>query len=94
MTRGSHLICWFVALLVALAPLPFGAVGPISRAAVQTAILVATLAWVMMRWRSGRAPLPWRDPLFIGGASLMAYGLLQLTPLPAALVRLLSPATH
>ena len=93
MSRGERFICWVMALLVATAPLPFGSVEPIPSALLQVCLVLAAILWVFMRSRAGLPALPWNDPFLIGGAVLLGYGLLQLTPLPFALVEALSPAT-
>ena len=92
MSRGEQFICWVVALLVAAAPLPFGSVEPIPAACLQVCLVLTTILWVFMRSRAGLTALPWGDPFLIGGAVLLGYGLLQLTPLPFAVIETLSPA--
>src|SRR5678816_1977169 len=91
MSRGSYSICWVVALLVAAAPLPFGSVDPLPSAALLLCLLCLGLAWLTLRSLSGLTPLPWRDPLLLGGAALMAYGLFQMVPLPHAILSVISP---
>ncbi len=92
MSQGSHILCWAVAFMVAAAPLPFGSVGSLAEASIQVSLLVAALAWIAMRRGASLPLLPWKDPLLLAGAALLAYGLLQIAPLPAGLVEILSPA--
>ena len=84
MPRAGHLICWAMALLVAMAPLPFGSVYPVPLAVIQVAVALLAAIWVTLRMRAGVAPLPWSDPLLIGGSALFVYGLLQITPMPVS----------
>lgn len=91
MPRAGHLICWAMALLVAMAPLPFGSVHPVPLAVVQVAVALVAAVWVTLRMRAGITPLPWNDPLLIGGGAIFAYGLLQITPIPVGILSVLSP---
>lgn len=93
MSRGELFICRVVALLVAVAPLPFGSVEPIPAALLQVCLVGLTILWIVLRSRAGLTALPWSDPFLIGGAALAGYGLLQLTPFPFAMIESLSPAT-
>ncbi len=93
MSRGSYLICWTVALLVAASPLPFGSVDPVPVAALEICLLATAAAWMVCRWRARQTPLPWKDPLLLAGAVLLGYGLLQIIPLPISVVEILSPAS-
>ncbi|HEY3176818.1 MAG TPA: O-antigen ligase family protein [Candidatus Polarisedimenticolia bacterium] len=93
MDRGSHVICWAAAILVAVAPLPFGSVDPLPAAALEVCLMLLAIAWVAMRRRAGLTPLPWNDPILVTGVALVVYGLLQMTPAPEGLMELLSPAT-
>jgi len=92
MSRGSHLICWAMALLIALAPLPFGSVDPLPYAVLQLCLIAVAIGWVAMRVAAGQPPLPWRDPVLLGGAALLLYGLAQMAPMPPTMLGTLSPA--
>lgn len=75
--------------LIVAAPLPFGAVGPRGRLALELGALVLTLAWTVMALRRP-LPLPPR------GALIAVFGLLlipamQLVPLPRSVVGAVSP---
>jgi len=93
MSRASYLTCWFMALLVALAPIPFGSVYPVPLALIQVMVALVASVWIVLRMRAGLAPLPWNDPILIGGAAFLAYGLLQILPIPVAILRHLSPGS-
>jgi len=54
MSRGSHLICWAMALLIALAPLPFGSVDPLPYAVLQLCLIAVAIGWVAMRVAAGQ----------------------------------------
>src|SRR5262245_40940680 len=88
---GGYSICWALAVLVAVAPLPFGSVGPLWSGILEVSVVALTLVWVHSRRRAGLSPLPWRDPLLLAGGAMLAYGLLQMAPLPLVLVDFLSP---
>ncbi len=91
MPRGGYAICWMMAALVALAPLPFGGVGPLWSPLLVSAVAATGLCWLALRWRDGVSPLPWSDPVLLAGLALLACGLLQIVPLPIEVVRILSP---
>jgi len=82
-----------MAFLVATAPLPFGAVYPVPLAIIQVIVALVAACWVILRMQAGLSPLPWTDPILIGGGGLFAYGLLQLVPLPLGILSFLSPSS-
>lgn len=92
MAQPSHILCWGAAVLVAIAPLPFGSVRPLPAAGLQVAVLALALGWIGVRRRAGLSALPWRDPILIAGALLAGYGLLQMAPVPLGLLKVISPA--
>src|SRR5688572_27297955 len=91
MPRDGYSICWAMAALVAMAPLPYGSVGPVWSSALQASIVALAMWWLWLRRRAGLLPLPWTDPVLLVGLVLTGYGLLQIVPLPAGLVETLSP---
>ncbi len=92
--RGSSIqICWIAAALVAAAPLPFGSVEPLPAALLEIAVLGAALIWILRRRGSGLPALPLSDPLLVAGAALLAWGLVQIVPMPASWLALVSPST-
>jgi len=77
-----------VAVLV-LAPLPFGAVGPEGRRALELGALLLLLIWLA---RALRRPTPLPSGLITAGtAGLMLLGMMQLLPLSDGIVSRLSP---
>ncbi len=79
--------------VLVFSPLAFGTVEPWSHALSQTAALVGLAVALHRRTHGGRLRLyamPGTLPLLL----FLGFLLLQVTPLPPALVRLLSPAAH
>jgi O-antigen ligase len=89
----ERLLLYGFLLVVLLSPLPFGAVEPWSSSLLAASCLVLGGVWAAWRSRSGRPSLPWRDPVLLAGALLVGLGLLQMTPLPRPILRLVSPGT-
>lgn len=89
MQRASFIL--FVAVLI-FCPLAFGTVEYWSTAVLETASAAACILLCVSWYRTGQAPLkvPGFAPLFL----LLLFMLIQLIPLPAALVRFLSPAAY
>jgi len=77
--------------LLVLAPLRFGAVEPAYSAALAAALLALGAVWILSRVRQGMPVLPWREPLLLAAAILLAVAIVQMTPLPAAAVDRISP---
>lgn len=76
-------------LLVLLAPLPFGSVGPLGRGLLEILALGLTALWALAGWRE-RLPLPPRA--VCGGLiGLLAVAALQIVPLGAAVPAAISP---
>jgi O-antigen ligase len=78
-----------LAAVLVLAPLPFGAVVPAGRTALEVASLVLLLAWVA-RGLTLRNPLP-SAPARAAIVGLLALAAIQAAPLGAAAVSVLSP---
>ncbi len=93
MGLGCYFICWVMAALAALAPLPFGSVRPIPLAALQLCLLALALVWITLRRREGLTPLPWTDPLLLTGGVLFIFGLVQMMPMPVGLLRAVAPSS-
>src|SRR5687768_9075567 len=91
MRRGDYTVCWMLAALVALAPLPFGSVGAFWSPILLVFVSLVAVVLAGVRWRRGVSPLPWTDPILLAGSALLACGLIQIAPMPLELVRLLSP---
>jgi O-antigen ligase len=78
-----------LAVVVLLAPLPFGSVGPRGRLALEVGALALCALW-FVRARVHHTPLPSR--LAVAGiVGLLGLGLLQLAPLGGGVVSVLSP---
>lgn len=78
-----------LATIVALAPLPFGAVGPRGRGALELVAFGVTALWLVKSVRS-RAALPPRAAC-VGLFGLLGIAAFQLVPLTPALERILAP---
>ena len=78
---------WLVPLAVFVAPLALGSVHPWTAAALYAAVGAAGLAWA----RARDFPDARLHPLAAAGAVVVGALLLQLLPLPTAMVRALSP---
>jgi len=78
-------------LLVLLAPLPFGAVGPAGRLALEAGALFLTALWALSSVRE-RVALPPRAVL-AGVLGLLALAALQVVPLGPRVIAIVSPWT-
>jgi O-antigen ligase len=78
-------------LLVVLAPLPFGAVGPAGRLALECGAFLLTALWTWECVRD-RVVLPPR-PVIFGALGLLALAAVQIVPLGLGAIRVLSPWT-
>ena len=78
-------------LLILLAPLPFGAVGPAGRGALEAGAFLLTALWMWEGVRE-RVALPPR-PVLLGGFGLLALATFQLVPLGAGTIAAISPWT-
>jgi hypothetical protein len=85
-----------VILLLAFAPLPFGSVHAWAQATVQVLIAALVIVWGVKLLRRGTTTEAtdrmrrWAPPLLVFGA----VALVQLAPLPPAVLRILSPNTY
>ncbi|HJQ97820.1 MAG TPA: O-antigen ligase family protein [Candidatus Polarisedimenticolaceae bacterium] len=78
-------------LLIVLAPLPFGAVGPAGRLALETGAFLLTAVWTWEAARE-RVALPPRAVL-VGVFGLLALAAIQIVPLGAGAVAAIAPWT-
>jgi O-antigen ligase len=76
-------------LLIVLAPLPFGAVGPSGRLALETGAFLLTLIWTWEAVRE-RVALPPRAVL-AGVFGLLALAAVQIVPLGAGVIAAIAP---
>jgi len=90
MHRAAHRILVFVLIF---SPLAFGTVEPWSLAVMETLVVLAAALLFVRNLREGRAPF-YEVPGVVPLALLGLYMLLQLIPLPPALVKAVSPHTH
>ncbi len=80
-----------VLLLVTLAPWAFGSVEPAFEAVLYAGVALLVLLWAVRAFREGA--LSWRPcPVALCLAGLFLFGVLQVVPLPRAVLRVLSPA--
>src|SRR5260221_2665930 len=91
MTPLQRLLAIGVGLLVALSPLPFGAVQPAATAALVCVTAALGALWMVERARRGRPPLPWSDPLLLAGALFALFAAAQIVALPPAALAAISP---
>ena len=91
MTPLQRLLAIGVGLLVALSPLPFGAVQPEATAALVCVTAALGALWMVERARRGRPPLPWSDPLLLAGALFALFAAAQTVALPPAALAAISP---
>ncbi len=80
-----------LSLLILLAPLPFGAVEVGWSAALVTVSLLLGVFWLAWRARRGLPALPWREPILVAAGLFIGLGILQMIPMPVALLESLSP---
>lgn len=86
----ERLLIWGVALLTVAAPAAIGGVHPVTQVVLSAGALVLLAAYVAMRGTRGLRPVP-----FAGAATLaVTFTVLQVVPLPAALIAWLSPRAH
>lgn len=78
--------------LIVLAPLVWGGRGDIARAVYAFLVAVATIAWLADTWITKRSTWRWTPAFWIPVAAI-AWVIVQLLPLPEALVGWLSPRT-
>ena len=78
-------------LLVVLAPLPFGSVGPLGRGMLEILALGLTALWAVAGWRE-RYPVP-PAAACVGAVGLLALAAVQIVPLGDAALSFLSPWT-
>lgn len=76
--------------LFILAPLFWGGRGEIARAVYATLVSIAAMAWLANAWLAGRGGWRWTPVYWIPVAAI-AWVVLQLVPLPAAVVGWLAP---
>ncbi|MGD8375195.1 MAG: O-antigen ligase family protein [Acidobacteriota bacterium] len=81
-----------VGAVAILAPLPFGSVTPRAASFLTLTCLLVGSLWIVWRAAEGRFPLPVAEPLLLCGALVLGYGMLQIVPLPPAVLESLSPA--
>lgn len=86
-----RILLYGVTMLAVLAPLPFGAVEEHWSAALVFVSLGLGVLWLAWRSRRGLPALPLREPLLVAAALLAGAVLLQLLPMPAAALEVLSP---
>jgi len=85
---AERLLAWAAGAIAVVAALAIGGVHPTTQLALSAAALALTGAFLWVRRRDGFRGVPFLLPL----AALVAFPMLQLLPLPGALVRALSPA--
>jgi O-antigen ligase len=89
--RAGGILTAGLAGLLLLAPMPFGSVEPAWSTTLVTICLALGVVWLGWRARRGLPVIPWREPLFIASALFMAVVALQLLPVPAPALQVLSP---
>ena len=87
----ERFLTYGLALLLLAAPLPFGSVEPGPASLLTASCLVLGAVWTVWRSRRGLPALPWRDPVLRAGALFALIGLVQLIPLPRAVLQTVSP---
>jgi O-antigen ligase/Tfp pilus assembly protein PilF len=85
-------IYWLYLSILIFAPLAFGSVDHWSLALVEIGAAAGLLFWAVYRRRSGEALV--RVPGLVPLLFVLGWFFLQLLPLPAGLMALISPSTH
>src|SRR3954453_11044529 len=86
--RPERALTWALAALAVAAPLAIGGVHPWSQVALSSAAFAITLLWLAVRERRGLRLVPFLLPAAVG----VGFTLVQLVPLPAVIVGLISPS--
>lgn len=87
---SATFLAWGVGMVLALAPLPFGAVRPWGRLAFECAAFAVGCAWLVRAWRR---PVPLPPAIAaVGLVGLLAVAAIQALPMGASIVGLVSPA--
>jgi O-antigen ligase len=85
----SRVLEFGLALIVILAPMPFGAVVPGGRLALEVGAASLLCVWIVRAWRHP-TKLPPRS-VVVGLLGLLSLALLQTLPLPAAVAEVVAP---
>jgi O-antigen ligase/tetratricopeptide (TPR) repeat protein len=96
LTREGRPTLWVVLLLVVVSPFPEGSAWPWALAIIEAVIFGLAMVWLLaVAWQRSQATISFRDlALALPVLLFVVLLMVQLIPLPPALLRAVSPATY